>query len=421
LQRSFSHFAALARRAAAIGGSVHFEPTSAAVPDILKIVSLVVFASTIFTRAVDPLIPKIAADLAIEPKTAALLSSAFTFPYALVQPVLGSFADHFGKTRLMNLCLMVVVLSALISAVAPSFELLVAMRVVAGCVAGGLFPVALALIGDLVPVHQRQVAIGRLLAVGLTGSLLGASISGVIGDWLDWRGVFAVFGLFGLAVTIAAFVKVRGIERPKAAPYRVSSVIAGFRSVFADPRAKVCFGSVFLEGVFIQGVFPYIAVLLAATGETRASIAGLVLAGFGTGGLIYSLCVSALVARIPQRVLMILGGVSGACMLTLIALDLPWYLQCGVFVMLGFGFYLLHGSIHVHVTDLSHTARGAATSLHSSTFYLGQAMGPLFYGFTFAHGVGAPSIVAGGMVVLAVGITCSRLLKHRPGGAPAGH
>lgn len=330
-----------------------------------------------------------------------------------MQPVLGSFADHFGKTRLMNLCLMLVVLSALISAVAPSFEVLVAMRVVAGCVAGGLFPVALALIGDLVPVHQRQVAIGRLLAVGLTGSLLGASISGVIGDWLGWHGVFAVFGLFGLAVTIAAFVKVRGIEKPKAAPYRVSSVIAGFRSVFADPRAKVCFGSVFLEGVFIQGVFPYIAVLLAATGETRASIAGLVLAGFGAGGLIYSLCVSALVARIPQRVLMILGGISGACMLTLIALDLPWYLQCGVFVLLGFGFYLLHGSIHVHVTELSHTARGAAASLHSSTFFLGQALGPIYYGFTFSHGQGGPSLVAGALVISAVGLICARLLRHR--------
>ena len=57
------------------------------IPANLKIVSLVVFASTIFTRAVDPLIPKIAADLAIDVKTAALLSTAFTFPYALVQPV----------------------------------------------------------------------------------------------------------------------------------------------------------------------------------------------------------------------------------------------------------------------------------------------------------------------------------------------
>jgi predicted MFS family arabinose efflux permease len=124
--------------------------TSPAIPAILKIVGLVVFASTIFTRAVDPLIPKIATDLAIDVKTAALLSTAFTFPYALVQPVLGAFGDHFGKTKLMNICLLVVALAALVCAVATSFPLLVAMRVLAGCVAGGLFPIALALLGDLV-------------------------------------------------------------------------------------------------------------------------------------------------------------------------------------------------------------------------------------------------------------------------------
>jgi MFS transporter, DHA1 family, inner membrane transport protein len=140
-----------------------------------------VFAQTLFTRAVDPVIPMIAADLAVDVKTAALLSSAFAFPYALVQPVLGVTADFFGKTRLMNLSLLVVVLSALICAVATSFSLLVAMRVAAGLLAGGVFPVAMALTADLVPVHQRQVAIGRLLAVGLTGNVLGSTIAGVIG------------------------------------------------------------------------------------------------------------------------------------------------------------------------------------------------------------------------------------------------
>jgi MFS transporter, DHA1 family, inner membrane transport protein len=127
----------------------------------------VVFAQTLFTRAVEPVIPMIAADLAIDVNTAALLSSAFTFPYALVQPVLGVTGDFFGKTRVMNLCLLVVAVSALICAVATSFSLLVAMRIAAGLVAGGVFPVAMALIGDLVPVDQRQVAIGRLLGVAL--------------------------------------------------------------------------------------------------------------------------------------------------------------------------------------------------------------------------------------------------------------
>jgi predicted MFS family arabinose efflux permease len=372
----------------------------------------VVFASTIFTRAVDPLIPKIAADLAVDVKTAALLSTAFTFPYALVQPVLGALGDHFGKTRLMNLCLLLVALASLVCAAAMSFPLLIAMRVVAGCVAGGLFPIALALIGDLVPVAQRHVAIGRLLAVGLSGNLLGASIAGVIADLAGWRGVFGVFGLFALIITIAAYTALRGRDQGKPAPFRLASAAAGFRSVFADPRAKVCFGAVFLEGLFIHGVFPYVALLLLANGEARASIAGLVIAAFGLGGVIYSMLVPVLVARIAQPRLMIIGGLVAAGSLVLIAFNLPWYEQIGVYGLLGFGFYLLHGSIHVHVTELSHTARGAATSLHSSTFYLGQAMGPIYYGFTFSHDEEGLSLVAGALVVVAVGLVCARLLRH---------
>jgi predicted MFS family arabinose efflux permease len=372
----------------------------------------VVFASTIFTRAVDPLIPKIAADLAIDVKTAALLSTAFTFPYALVQPVLGALGDHFGKTRLMNLCLLVVALASVVCAVAMSLSLLIAMRVLAGCVAGGLFPIALALIGDLVPVQERQVAIGRLLAVGLSGNLLGASIAGVIADLVGWRGVFGAFGLFALVVTIAAYAALRGRDQAKPAPFRLAAAVAGFRSVLADPRAKVCFGAVFLEGLFIHGVFPYVALLLLANGEARASIAGLVIAAFGLGGVVYSMLVSILVAQFAQPRLMIIGGLVAAGSLVLIALNLPWYEQIAVYGMLGFGFYLLHGSIHVHVTELSPTARGAATSLHSSTFYLGQALGPIYYGFTFSHDEVGSSLVAGALVVVAVGLVCARLLRH---------
>src|SRR5262245_45001735 len=171
-----------------------------AIPPVLKVVGLVVFASTLFTRAVDPVIPQIALDLAIDAKTAALLSTAYTFPYALVQPLLGALSDALGKTRVMNVSLLIIAVAAVISAAVSDFSLLVAMRVMAGLVAGGVFPAAMALVGDLVPIGQRQVAIGRLLAIGLTGNLLGASISGVIGDLFGWRGIFVVLGLFGLVV-----------------------------------------------------------------------------------------------------------------------------------------------------------------------------------------------------------------------------
>jgi DHA1 family inner membrane transport protein len=373
----------------------------------------VVFAQTVFTRAVDPVIPMIAEDFAIDVKTAALLSSAYTFPYALVQPALGVTGDFLGKTRLMNLCVLVVALSALVCAVATTFSLLVVMRIVAGLVAGGVFPIALALIGDLVPVSERQIAIGRLLAVGLTGNLVGASIAGVIGDVFGWRGVFAILGAFGFIVAIAAFFAFRGVATPAPAPFNRAAVLANFRSIFADPRAKVCFTSVFFEAVFIHGLFPYVALLLLAIGETRASVAGLLIATFAVGGVLYSLSVPVLIARVRERHLMVAGGALAAAGLVLIALHFPWVWQIAIYAMFGFGFYLLHGCIQVHVTELSQTARGAAASLHSSSFYLGQAVGPVIYGYGFAHGGPEPSIFVGAAVVMAVGIACSRLLRHR--------
>jgi DHA1 family inner membrane transport protein len=324
----------------------------------------------------------------------------------------GSPPTFFGKTRLMNLCLLVVAISALVCALATSFSLLVAMRVAAALVAGGVFPVAMALIGDLVPIHQRQVAIGRLLAVGLTGNLVGSSIAGVIGDLFGWRGVFGILGLFGAIVTVAAFFAFRGVVTPRPAPFHRAAVLANFRGIFADPRAKVCFASVFFEAVFIHGLFPYVALLLLTIGETRASIAGLLIACFAVGGVFYSLSVPVLIARVREQRLMVIGGTLAATGLALIALHFPWLWQIAIYAVFGFGFYLLHGCIQVHVTDLSHTARGAAASLHSCFFYLGQAVGPVIYGYGFAHGGPEPSTFIGAAVVMAVGLICSRLLRH---------
>jgi len=284
---------------------------------------------------------------------------------------------------------------------------------VAGLVAGGVFPVGMALIGDLVPVEQRQVAIGRLLGVGLTGNVIGSTISGVIGDALGWRGVFAILGAFGLIVTIVAFFALRGVAAAPTTKFNRAAVLANFRSIFADPRAKVCFGSVFFEAIFIHGLFPYVALLLLAIGETRASIAGLLIAAFAFGGVFYSLSVPVLVVRVRERWLMLVGGALAATGLVLIALQMPWLWQIAVYTVFGFGFYLLHSCIQVHVTDLSQTARGAAASLHSSSFYLGQAVGPVVYGFGFSHAGVAPSLLLGAAVLMTVGVVCSRLLRHR--------
>ena len=61
---------------------------------------------------------------------------------------------------------------------------------------------------DLVGPEKRQIAIGRTLMGSMTGNLLGASVSGLIGDFLGWRGVLAVLGysIVGAAGAITTFL-----------------------------------------------------------------------------------------------------------------------------------------------------------------------------------------------------------------------
>lgn len=380
----------------------------------LTVVALIVFVTSLFTRSVDPVIPQIADGLTVDIAAAALLSTAFALPYAIVQPVLGALADMMSKTRLMTVCLILLVLAAAMSAIAPNYTVLMASRVVAGMAAGGVFPIALAAAGDRIPVKMRQVAIGRLLAAAMVGNLMGASVSGVIGDLAGWRAVFAVTGALGALVAVAAFIGFRSVPKEETTGFDLSTLGPNYRAIFGNPLAKYCFGAVFIEALFLFGLFPHMAALLREAGEPRASIAGIVLAGFGTGAIIYTFVVGWLLSRLGERRLMLGGGLIMATCYVVVSLRLPWQADFIVFLLMGFGFYWLHGCIQVYATELAPAARGSAMALHSAFFFLGQAAGPVVYGVGFAYLGKAPMLIVGAAAIAVVGLVCSRRLRRTP-------
>ncbi len=258
----------------------------------LTVIAFVVFVTSLFARSVDPVIPLIADGLSVQVATAALLSTAFALPYALIQPILGALADMMSKTRLMTICVITLVLSAAVSAAAPNFTILMLSRIAAGIAAAGIFPISLAVAGDRVPVARRQIVISRLLASTMTGNLLGASLAGIVGDLSGWRAVFVVTGLMGLAVAITAVIGFRGAPKEETKGFDLSQLGPNYRTIFGNPLAKICFGAVFVESLVVFGLFPHMAALLLESGESRASIAGIVLAGFGVGALLYAFTVS---------------------------------------------------------------------------------------------------------------------------------
>ena len=100
----------------------------ASVRRVLASPPLPISRSSLFMRAIDPLVPQVAIDLSTDPATVALLTTAFALPYALLQPVLGPLADMVGKTRLMTICVALLVVNAFAGAAAPNFAFLFATQ-----------------------------------------------------------------------------------------------------------------------------------------------------------------------------------------------------------------------------------------------------------------------------------------------------
>jgi predicted MFS family arabinose efflux permease len=388
-------------------------------PPILNIIALATFAASLSARALDPVLPHVAGDFGISIATAASFASAFALTFAVIQPVLGAAADLFGKARLVIICLVLLGLANVLGALSSSFATLFATRILAGIGAGGVFPIALGLTSDFVAPGKRQVAIGRTLAGAMTGNLLGASLSGLIGDFLGWRGVLAVLGSLAIVASLAVAIGFRGAALSRR-PQKVDlSVLGhGYRTIFANPNAKVCFAAVFIEGCCVLGLFPYVAAFLFELGVTSLSIGGLVIAGFAVGGLFYTLSVSRLLPRLGVDGMMISGAVLMGLQLVVVAFGPPWQLQLGNFILMGWGFYMLHGSLQVFASELSVEARATALSLHSFFFFMGQTIGPIAYGAGILNVGKKPSLLVSAVVIIALGILCARFLRQtRPADA----
>lgn len=382
---------------------------------ILNVIAATTFAAALSSRAMEPVLPLVSSDLGVTVATAASLSAAVALTFALVQPILGAAADMFGKARLMIGCLAMLGAANIIGAMATSFEMLFLSRILCGIAAGGTFPIAMSLTSDLVPTAQRQVALSRILAGAMTGNLLGSSAAGVIGDFFGWRGVLVILGLLVIVASVAVWIGFRkgGVSSPKQS-VSFGALRDGYRTILANPNARVCFTAVFIEGLCVIGLFPFVAAFLFELGETRASIPGVVIAAFAVGGLFYTLSVSRMLPRFGVRGLMVGGAVVMALQFIVIALGPRWEIQAISFLVMGWGFYSLHGSLQVFSSDLAPEARASALSLHAFCFFMGQAAGPIVYGFGLSHFGKMPTLILSATAILVLGIVAARLLHQKP-------
>jgi predicted MFS family arabinose efflux permease len=135
-----------------------------------------------------------------------------------------------------------------------------------------------------------------------------------------------------------------------------------------------------------------------------ATEVGLMLAGYGLGGLCYSATVKRLVPRIGERGILLLGGSLLCAAYLLIGLLQTWWLFIPGMILYGMGYFTMHGTLQTRATELNPQARASAVSLFAFMFFLGQGTGPIAMGQAIRIAGYGPSFAAAGVGILALAL-----------------
>ena len=165
---------------------------------IVVVVSAAVFLSVLNASIVNVILPTIGRDLDVEPGPLGWVITAYLLVYGVAIPFYGRLADTYGARRFFVAGQAVFALGSLLCALAPSYPLLLAARVVQAGGGAAVPGLGVVLIGRAFPPDKRGTALGTLSTTVGTAAAIGPTLGGFMADALGWHAVFAIGTLAGL-------------------------------------------------------------------------------------------------------------------------------------------------------------------------------------------------------------------------------
>ncbi len=167
-------------------------------------------------------------------------TTAYLITSTITTPIYGKLGDIFGRKILFTWAISIFILGSLLSSFANSMYELAIFRAIQGLGAGGLFVLALAIIGDIVPPRERARYQAYFIAVFGSASVLGPIIGGFLAGQdsilglTGWRWVFFVnvpIGFFALYV-VNRTLKILAVNKQ---PHRIDWWGATFVTITLVP------------------------------------------------------------------------------------------------------------------------------------------------------------------------------------------
>jgi MFS family permease len=179
------------------------------VPPIVLPVFLAAADGTVVATA----LPAIAASFG-EVERLSWLVIANLIASTVAAPAYGRLADLFGRRLIMVVALAIFMAASVLCAFAPTFNALLAARVLQGLGGGGLMTLAQALVGEFVPPRERGSYQGYLSANIVAGAAFGPVAAGFLTEHCGWHSVFLAYLPLG-CIAIALVLRVPKSEEPR--------------------------------------------------------------------------------------------------------------------------------------------------------------------------------------------------------------
>ena len=205
------------------------EPLSAQTRLALVLLLAAAFVVFLNETTMSVAIPEIMDDLEVTPALGQWLTTAFALTMAVVIPITGWLLQRLNTRPVFILAMVLFTAGTLLAAVAPTFGLLVAARVVQAVGTAAMMPLMMTSVLSLVPMNSRGRIMGRVSIVMSMAPAIGPMVAGLILAVTTWRGIFWVMlpiALVMLAVGIARVPNVWSRVGPTAAAASSSSPVS---------------------------------------------------------------------------------------------------------------------------------------------------------------------------------------------------
>lgn len=208
-----------------------FRPTARFVALLGLMTSLQAVATDLYL----PSLPTVAADLQTTASAAQLTMTAMMLGAACGQLAIGPLSDRLGRRTPVLVGVAAHVVTSLLCAVAPSIQLLIALRAMQGFFNASAAVVAMAVIRDRLVGAEASRVMSRLMLVIGVAPLLAPTVGGLIAGAWGWRSVFVALAIFGALIwTFVAFGLTETLPPDRRRVGGVRTALGGYRNLLRD-------------------------------------------------------------------------------------------------------------------------------------------------------------------------------------------